>query len=175
VLFWQTEHRRHHPSFGHPFYLDGFLVWRVVMTHLISRPGSELYLPKPKTQYLCNSPTLHFLGQDVPKPLHYLQPLLQQLLLLRFKPYDHKLQLSTITCCHNNKLQQYSADFQSLSATNSDLELTLIIITDLPSVPTSRFNSNPSEKCSGKSRSYGYKASKICQKLPDPLLRNKGS
>ena len=30
-------------------------------------------------------------------------------MLLRSKPYDRMLQLSTITCRHNNKLQQYSA------------------------------------------------------------------
>jgi len=54
---------------------------------------------------------------------------------------------------HNNKLQRYSADFPSLSATNSDLELTLIINMDLPSVHTTRFDSNPSEERTAKFRS----------------------
>ena len=58
-------------------------------------------------------------------------------MLLRFKPYDHILQLSTITCRHNNKLQPYSADFPSLSSTNCDFELTftLVINMDFLSVP----------------------------------------
>ena len=30
-------------------------------------------------------------------------------MLLRSKPYDHILQISTTTCCHNNKLQRYNA------------------------------------------------------------------
>ena len=43
----------------------------------------------------------------------------------------------------HNKLQRYSADFPSLSSTNSDfvLTLTLIINTDLLSVPTTRIQS----------------------------------
>ena len=69
------------------------------------------------------------------------------LMLLGSKPYDHILQLSTITCRHSDKLQQYSADFPSLSSTNSDFELTLTLIinTDLLSVPTTRMDSNLSE------------------------------
>ena len=64
------------------------------------------------------------------------------LMLLRSKPYDHVL-----TCRHNNKLQRYSADFPSLSSTNSDFELTLtlIIITNFLSVPKPRIYSNLSE------------------------------
>ena len=55
----------------------------------------------------------------------------------RSKPYDHILQLSTITCGHNKKLQRYCADFSCLSSTNCDFELTLTIVinTDLLSVP----------------------------------------
>ena len=62
------------------------------------------------------------------------------LMLLESKPYDHVLQLSTMTCRHNNKLQRHSADFPCLSSTNSDFGLTLILIidTDLPSIPTTR-------------------------------------
>ena len=58
-------------------------------------------------------------------------------MLLRFKPYDHILQLSTITCGHNKKLQRYSADFPSLSSTNCDFELTLTLAinTDFLSIP----------------------------------------
>ena len=65
-------------------------------------------------------------------------------MLLRSKLYEHILQLSTATC-HHNKLQQYSADFPSLSSTNSgfELTLTLIIITDFPSVATTHVDSNP--------------------------------
>ena len=68
-------------------------------------------------------------------------------MLLRSKPYDHILQLSTITCPHNNKLQGCSADFLSLSSIAFDfkLTLTLIINTDLLSVPTTRIDSNLSE------------------------------
>ena len=55
----------------------------------------------------------------------------------RSKPYDHILQLSTTTCGHNKKLQRYSADFPSLSSTNCDFELALLLIinTDFLSVP----------------------------------------
>ena len=70
------------------------------------------------------------------------------LMLLRSKPYDHILQLSTLTCCHKNKLQRYSEDFPSLSSTNSDFELTLTLIinADLLSVPRTRSDSNLSEQ-----------------------------
>ena len=57
-------------------------------------------------------------------------------MLLKSMPYDHTLQLTTITCRHNNKLQRYSADFPSLSSTNSDFELTLTLIEYfLPALP----------------------------------------
>ena len=57
-------------------------------------------------------------------------------MLLRSKPYDHILQLSTITCRYNNKFHRTELIFPSLSSTDSgfELTLTLIIITDL-SVP----------------------------------------
>ena len=68
-------------------------------------------------------------------------------MLLKFKPYDHILQLLTITCRHNNKLQRYSANFFSLSPTISDFELTLTLIikTDLLFVPTTPIDADISE------------------------------
>ena len=57
--------------------------------------GVELYLPK-SLQYLCNSSTLYPRAQEIPNSLHYQQSLLPQLVLLRLKPSDHELQLSTI-------------------------------------------------------------------------------
>ena len=65
-------------------------------------------------------------------------------MLLRFKPYDLILHLSKITCRHNNKLQQYSANFPYLSSTNSDFELTLTLIinTDFLSVPKTHIDSD---------------------------------
>ena len=58
--------------------------------------------------------------------------------MLHNKPYDHMLQLSTITCRPSNKLQQCNI----LSETNSDVELTLIIKMDLPSVYATHFEFN---------------------------------
>ena len=62
----------------------------------------------------------------------------------RSKPYDHILQLSTITCGHNKKLQRYCANFPSLSSTNCDFELTLTLaintdflsVSKVPSIST---------------------------------------
>ena len=66
-------------------------------------------------------------------------------MLLRSKPNDHIF----ITALDNNLSSQqqitpYSADFPSLSSTNSDFELTLtlIIIMDLLSVPKTRTDSD---------------------------------
>ena len=68
-------------------------------------------------------------------------------MLLRSKPYDHILQLSTIACGHKKKLQQYRADFSSLSSNNCDFELTLTLVinTDFMSVPKTRIDCNLSE------------------------------
>ena len=64
----------------------------------------------------------------------------------RSKPYDHILQLSTITCGHNKKLQQYSADFSSLSSTNCDFELTLTLAINTDFLSVSKVPSISNEK-----------------------------
>ena len=75
-------------------------------------------------------------------------------MLFRSKPYDHILQLSTITCRHNNKLHDIAQIFPlylqltltlGLTFLTLGLTLTLVVNTDLLSVPKTRMNSNLSK------------------------------
>ena len=83
--------------------------------------------------------------------------------------------MTHLTSQPEDTARNHGTDVPLLSATNSHLELTLIINTDLSFIPTTRLDSNPSEYGSAKFRSYTYiKRAKL--KLPDSLLRNnKGS